>query len=201
MPEITSKRYRCSHCGHVTFQSTNHYGQTYSFGRVNRCSECGWKRPLETTVWECLDSEHYTIPDIADYNRIRDGLRDLEFWRNGRNGYHVSEVPQELRWIDNRLRSAVEHWEFIQNPPAAYFAYVKLHDRSGYNMLNCQAAITTWTGQLLGAAFLGKPYQDNFGGTRQSVSMEAINGRRYHGTYYRSSGDYCRLKLSKKGGR
>lgn len=49
---ISAKPYKCSHCGHKTTQSTNHYGQTYSFGNYNKCPNCGWKRPMEITVWE-----------------------------------------------------------------------------------------------------------------------------------------------------
>lgn len=30
-------------------------GKTYSFGRVNRCPNCGWKRPMDVTVWECIE--------------------------------------------------------------------------------------------------------------------------------------------------
>ena len=140
-------------------------------------------------------SEHYTITNWEDYSRLADGVREYEFWRNGRSGYPVSDVPESLRWVDNRIRSAVEHWEFTNSKPARYFAYVRLNG-DGYNMLTCQAEITTWTGQHLGRAFLGRPYRDNFGGTRQSVELKAINGAKYHGTYYRSAGDYCRLKLS-----
>ncbi len=56
MSKISSKQYRCTHCDHVVSQSTNHYGQTYSFGRMNRCPGCGWKRPMDITVWECLEA-------------------------------------------------------------------------------------------------------------------------------------------------
>lgn len=51
--KISSKRYACAECGHVVEQSTNHYGQTYSWGRVNVCPNCPpWKRP---NTWNCLE--------------------------------------------------------------------------------------------------------------------------------------------------
>ena len=52
---VTVKRYQCTHCGHESKQSTNHYGETYSWGRVNRCDGCGWRRPMDVTVWRCLE--------------------------------------------------------------------------------------------------------------------------------------------------
>jgi len=51
---ISIKKYACRECGHVTRQSTNHYGQTYSWGRVNCCPKCPpFKRP---TVWICQEN-------------------------------------------------------------------------------------------------------------------------------------------------
>ena len=59
MPEITRKKYRCKRCGHVVEQSTNHYGQTYSFGHYNCCPACPpWAKYPEyggLTVWECCE--------------------------------------------------------------------------------------------------------------------------------------------------
>jgi hypothetical protein len=33
------------------------------------------------------------------------------------------------------------------------------------------------------------------GDKRQPIDIYAINGKKYHGTYYKSSGDYARVKL------
>jgi len=65
MSKISAKRYSCSHCGHQEWQSTNHYGQTYSWFNVNKCPSCGWRRPLEATIWECLEEppEGEIIPE------------------------------------------------------------------------------------------------------------------------------------------
>lgn len=90
--------------------------------------------------------------------------------------------------IDNDLRSAIEVYEFINDPPKNYFVYINAKELT----------VTTWTGQRLGTlTFLGPKYRDNFGGQRQSVSLKAINGFRYSGTYYTSSGDYARIKINK----
>lgn len=60
MAKITSKRYSCSRCSHVVRQETNHYGETYSLGRVNTCPKCPpWAKYPEFgggTVWKCLDA-------------------------------------------------------------------------------------------------------------------------------------------------
>jgi len=65
MRRITSKRYACSDCGHEVTQSTNHYGETYSWFNYNKCPECGWKHPLDVTVWQCLETppDGEIIPD------------------------------------------------------------------------------------------------------------------------------------------
>lgn len=58
-PEGGAKRYGCDQCGHVTTQSTNHYGSTWSYGRVNTCPVCPpWAKYPEfggATTWTCID--------------------------------------------------------------------------------------------------------------------------------------------------
>src|SRR5688572_24202492 len=51
--KIRAKKYRCQECGHETTQSTNHYGQTYSWGSFNACPKCPHKRP---NTWVCCES-------------------------------------------------------------------------------------------------------------------------------------------------
>jgi len=89
----------------------------------------------------------------------------------------------------NEERSAVEVYEFQANPPDAYFLYVSESKRLA----------TTWTGDKLGSVSFGQEYRDNFGGKRVPITVQAINGRIYHGTYFKSSGDYARINLSKTG--
>lgn len=48
--KVSMKRYRCTTCGHVSMQSTNHYGEIYP-----RCENCGWKHPMESQSHECLE--------------------------------------------------------------------------------------------------------------------------------------------------
>jgi hypothetical protein len=49
--KISSKKYKCTSCGHISAQETNHYGLIYP-----RCTACGWKHPLEMgQVHICLE--------------------------------------------------------------------------------------------------------------------------------------------------
>ena len=47
---VSSKRYRCVHCGAESMISTNHYGEVYS-----RCDSCAWKRPGQGNRHVCLE--------------------------------------------------------------------------------------------------------------------------------------------------
>ena len=88
----------------------------------------------------------------------------------------------------NEERSAVEVYEFCTDPPDKYFLYI-----------NCtKKEATTWTGDKLGTVAFGCEFRDNFGGKRVPITVYAINGKKYHGTYYKSSGDYARIKMAKR---
>lgn len=89
--------------------------------------------------------------------------------------------------LTNDERSFLEVFEFCREVPAAYFLYIDEET----------ASATTWTGDTLGAVAFGRTWRDNFGGTRQSIKVHAINGRRYAGTYYKSSGNFARIRLCK----
>ena len=49
--KVSCKKYKCTSCGAVSFESTNHYGEI-----CPRCRECGWKHPMEMgQVHVCLE--------------------------------------------------------------------------------------------------------------------------------------------------
>ncbi len=83
----------------------------------------------------------------------------------------------------NAATSASEVAAFKANPPEKYFPYINETEKTA----------TTWTGDRLGSCLFGREWRDNFGGIRVPVEIRAINGHRYHGTYYKSSGDYARV--------
>ena len=85
--------------------------------------------------------------------------------------------------------SAIETYEFINNPPDTYFAYINQENKT----------MTTWTGEVLGKVFglWSSGWRSNFGDTRVSIDVKGINEIKYHGFYYKSAGDYCRIKAYK----
>ena len=68
MTKQTFKNYECTECGHQTKQRTNHWGNTYSWGRYNTCPKCPpYKKYPEyggSTVWKCLDQQKLAIDEV-----------------------------------------------------------------------------------------------------------------------------------------
>lgn len=88
----------------------------------------------------------------------------------------------------NEERSKVEQYEWVSNPPLSYFAYIN----------EKKAVCATWMGDKLGNVGFGSPFHSNLGDVRVPITVYGINGKVYHGTYYKSAGDYCRIKMSRK---
>lgn len=87
--------------------------------------------------------------------------------------------------VTNALRSAIEAWEFKIKPPQKYIVYVNLKKN----------VVTTWTGQVLGIiTSIGKEHRSNMGDIRISIRFKGINNLTYAGTFYKSAGDYARVK-------
>ena len=89
--------------------------------------------------------------------------------------------------VTNDLRSAIEVHEFINFPPDKYFLYINEEQKTA----------TTWTGEKLGVVFFGREFYDSFGGKRVPIDVDGINGIKYYGTYYKSTGSYARIKKKK----
>ncbi|NYG46379.1 hypothetical protein GGD67_003850 [Bradyrhizobium sp. IAR9] len=121
-------------------------------------------------------------------NDIRNRLSAFNDWLGDRTSYHPSEVPSHLNPPSNEERSALEVFEFSRDKPDRYFLYISRD----------KAMATTWTGEELGRVTFGRTYRDNFGGERVAITVQAVSGDTYHGTYYKSSGDYARVKKSIK---
>lgn len=114
---------------------------------------------------------------------------------SGKNSFRPDEYPEHTRYLTNDIRSAVEVYEFMSEKPTKYFAYVKVNP-NGNDAFHCY--VTTWTGEVIGSGRLGYEYRDSFGGRRQSIEFLGYNGRVYSGTFYKSAGDYCRVKAVKR---
>ena len=109
-------------------------------------------------------------------------------WLGKRGSYRLEEVPANCPPLTNAQRSAVEVYDFVNDPPQKYFAYVSKETMT----------VRTWIGDSLGRiTWLGKSYSCLFGDTRRAINILGVNGLTYHGVYYESSGDYCRLTANK----
>ena len=126
--------------------------------------------------------------DIRERNNALMAWVDSIRGKNGWASYRPENKPPDVPDVSNEERSALEVFEFCTNPPDKYFLYISCEKQSA----------TTWTGDLLGHVSFGREYRDNFGGRRVPVTVRAINGRTYHGTYFKSSGDFARIRQSKQ---
>jgi len=122
----------------------------------------------------------------------------FENWRNGRQSYNTNEIPNDLKHVDNDLRGKLEQFEFKNSKPDKYFCYWskrQINESGSY-----QIWLTTFMGNELLQVIPGShnEWRDNFGGIRVSFTAIGINGVWYHGTYFKSSGDYCRIQKLKR---
>jgi hypothetical protein len=133
-----------------------------------------------------------TPDQAADISKRNDALMAWVDSIRGKNGwasYRPEDKPADVPNVTNEERSALEVFEFCTNPPHKYFLYINREKQEG----------TTWAGELLGHVTFGCEYRDNFGGRRVPVWIRGVNGKQYHGTYYKSSGDFARIRQSKRG--
>lgn len=154
-------------------------------------------------TWEQANAAPELL-SLAEYLDARTRLAAYDAWAEqfkGRNGWTCipgDAVPPVA--VSNDDRSAIERFEFCTAPPDRYFLYIRLPEGATVERAHAMGAsglATTWTGERLGRVTFGRPFRDNFGGRRVPVSIDSINGRRYHGTYYQSSGDFARVRLTK----
>lgn len=125
--------------------------------------------------------------DETSYRELKKRLDRFEDWCVTRTSYHADSVPVELR-VTNEERSYIEVYEFLNDPPDKYLVYID--EEAGL--------AKTWPGHLLGEVTFGLSYHSNMGDLRVPVTIKAINGRMYFGTYYKSAGDYARVKVKKE---
>ena len=97
--------------------------------------------------------------------------------------------------VSNIRRSVREVQLWKSEKPQRYLAYVSQVEHMGAHFT--RGKLTTWMGDTLGVVQFRNEWTDNFGGKRVSIVVVGNNGVRYHGTYYKSSGDYCRITAYK----
>lgn len=132
----------------------------------------------------------------ARYERFAAWL-DTKRGRNGWASYKPDEVPAELQGValTNEETAALELYEFERDAPMHLFCYVT---RKPGEAWKC----STFAGGSYGTVAVGYSYRvPGFycrPSTRRSVTLRAINGWIYSGTFYESSGDYARLRRTLK---
>lgn len=107
-----------------------------------------------------------------------------------KNGWTIIPAgarPPEGASMTNEEKSELELLEWRESPPEHYSAYVRVES----------SQLINWMGALLGAICFGREWRDNFGGTRVAIRVAGTNGRQYAGTYFKSAGNYARLKAMK----
>lgn len=111
---------------------------------------------------------------------------------NKRNSYRSEELPAELSpTLTNEQRADVEVFDWLDNPPDTYFAYIQGRGAIGH-------WVTNWTGrQLARIVWRGDSYKGPLGDKRFNFRAVGTNGKVYAGTAYVSSGEYVRLRAVK----
>lgn len=142
-----------------------------------------------------------TEQEYKHWRKIADNYMDWVKAREYR-GYKPDELPEELRSLTNEIRSQIEVYEWVNDPPEEYFAYVK----------NDSLEVTTWMGDRIGNFFhTGHHYEDVEQTYLDENDEEVVeyerqevrdiyvigtNGVTYIGKYYFENGDYCTMEKS-----
>lgn len=111
------------------------------------------------------------------------------FWNNTLRKHNPEASPtgQGGDVPENWARSRAEIAAFIDEKPDKYFLYINEGKREA----------ATWMGHKLGDVTFGRPYRSNMGDTRVPITVRGINGVVYTGTYFKSAGDYARIRKVK----
>jgi hypothetical protein len=126
----------------------------------------------------------------TEYATLSNKIERFNLWLGNRCSYRPEEVPADLQIPTNEERSKIEVADFNREQPDKYFLYIDAKKRIA----------TTFTGELLGVVTFGREYEcPGFyrPSTRVPVRIQAINGCEYFGTYFKSSGDFARIKKCK----
>lgn len=123
-------------------------------------------------------------------------LQDKTFIPGGRLDIATDSVQ------DHNRETEAKEMEWLKTGPDKVFLYVRdTDDPKSWTASGRYPAITTWLGTVVSDyCILGDKSRFRafgpFPSVRQSVNCR-IFGIKYHGWYFTSSGDYCRLKRSK----
>lgn len=126
------------------------------------------------------------------YQEYRARYDAYHTWRGNRSSISAAERESAPQGTTNEETSAIEVYEFMQDKPTRYTAYLKENESSF-----TRGSFTTWTGETLGSLHIWKRTRDGFGNKVWYVSAVGINGVKYHGRHYPDSGDLVYLTANK----
>jgi len=140
-------------------------------------------------------SEYARLIDRNDRYEAARKRFDPRGFQRGR-GYSKDDVAAIVREAGllkaptNDERAAIELYQFVHDKPDKLICYINEKNHTA----------TIWTGVVIGTVDFGREYKSpGFGSSsrRVPVTVHGINGCTYAGTYFKSSGDYARLKKTK----
>ena len=119
------------------------------------------------------------------------GLEEKYLKHLGKNWLSKEEQREQEEYaggdVTNAMRSRLEKHHIRVDRPDRLFVYVNLP----------KGIVTTWPGEEIGKITMeGYPYRGNMGDERINITVN-IFGTKYTGTYFKSAGDYARLRKVK----
>ena len=132
-----------------------------------------------------LTAETYTIErDICDKASAYAESIMAPNGKRIRNWMSAAECAHpNYATCNNDMRSRVEQYEILTNPPDAFVAYMGAPDRDATNYRSAQPwPVTTWCGHRLGHAFVSAKWRViSYTGTHMHQFTAYIAGREYTG--------------------
>lgn len=153
----------------------------------------------ESAVPDNLFMGRYATHFIEYANWVRSHNDAYEAWRNGRSGFHQSEVPAGLD-VSNHDRGFLETWDFKfldYSDPRPYTAYVS--PNPGYPETPGRGWVKGWMGNVIGNIdyIAGTPSRGGFGAKFKMVEMTDMNGIRWYARWYFKSQDCANFRQKK----
>lgn len=125
-------------------------------------------------------------------NVIESNINVINHFLGERTSYHPDELKREgICLVSNEDRSKLELFNFVNDKPQKYFAYLSKDE-------NGKWIVSNWMGEKLASANVYNIATSNFGDQRHYFdTYNSINGIRYYGIGYGGNGMYCRMKAFK----
>lgn len=125
---------------------------------------------VETELWKAITKEKRNYLEPEESKRVDSVVKEI-----------LGDIPI------NDAKEMVEIFDFVNEPPDKYFAYLNMEGNK----------VTTWTGGVLANVGYKKEMVSNFGDKRIYFRAFGINGVKYSAVCYGGNGCYVRMKRIK----